>query len=1034
MSIEKIHVGLLNLFLSTVLIYDSLTLCSQKEIPSSSDGEYNSFALLLAVEAGNREVVTLLLDKGVDINAKDNGGLTALIMAASEGHSEIIALLLKRGADINAEDKWGRIALMLASKKGHKEVVALLLDNGANLNARTDNGETALMMATKKEVIELLLEKGADINAKDNTDKTVLMDAVIIKSKELIALLLKKGADVNAKNKDGRTALIYAVQFWLRHEDSGEVIALLLEKGADINARDKWDKTVLMVAVQERMKENVELLLDKGADINAKNNDGLTALMVAASMVAVAKPASWKGYSEIIALLIERGADLNAKDKDGRTALMFAIKEGMNGSIEVQLDIGKEGMREGIGLLLDKGADINAKDKGGRIALMFASMLGHKEVVALLLERGADLNAKDKDGRTALIFACTRDNKEVVALLIERGADLNAKDKDERTAMFRAVKNGYKELVELLLDKGADFNDVSFKDSSDLVSGARIGSKQKVALLLDKGIDVNSKDNNGMTALMAAAAAGHKEMVTLLLDRGADLKANDDKYGGTALLWAAEKGHKEVIALLLDRGANINAKANNRRTALMVSVYHNRKEIIASLLDKGADINAKDQDGATALTLATKNGHKTVIALFFRADIKPLFEQNRCTTIDRTRRLLEQKLHRLSMKLKTLVLTDFTKTIGGRDFDTLSAEQAVTNTVNDLKILQKSKSKVESSFKGDKASKAITGLLVTNIDLTRITGLTNTITRSENQSIEQQAYSEDSEQKEIYSGLSIDSGLMHTLIPAILLRAIEDRYKVEVHKLFDCIGGTGFGSIVTLGLAATRDNNTRFIDSQRIVDFFYKEGPKIFLKKGKKDYYDVRKLQKTLILYFNDLNLSDTLINVVVPCTRLSPNESYTFDSEEAQKSLSYDFLMRNVIRASCADDYNFPIIAIEDIAHIKKALYRSVVPPYNPTDDVYAQLRTKAEKKDIRLLSLGASYVADSDFEKEHGFRKMNERLARELNNYKRLMPKLAVGPQKKWGDMDDARQELLDFYSQESEKLIEDNNFIRLLVESRK
>ena len=43
-------------------------------------------------------------------------------------------------------------------------------------------------------------------------------------------------------------------------------------------------------------------------------------------------------------------------------------------------------------------------------------------------------------------------------------------------------------------------------------------------------------------------------------------------------------------------------------------------------------------------------------------------------------------------------------------------------------------------------------------------------------------------------------------------------------------------------------------------------------------------------------------------------------------------------------------------------------------------------------------------------------------------------VNQEKKWGDMDDARQELLDFYSQEAEKLVEDNNFIRLLVESRK
>ena len=69
-------------------------------------------------------------------------------------------------------------------------------------------------------------------------------------------------------------------------------------------------------------------------------------------------------------------------------------------------------------------------------------------------------------------------------------------------------------------------------------------------------------------------------------------------------------------------------------------------------------------------------------------------------------------------------------------------------------------------------------------------------------------------QGEIYTGLSIDSGLMHTLIPAVILHAIEEKYKVETHKLFDCIGGTGFGAIIALGLTATRDNNTRFMDSK----------------------------------------------------------------------------------------------------------------------------------------------------------------------------------------------------------------------------
>ena len=138
--------------------------------------------------------------------------------------------------------------------------------------------------------------------------------------------------------------------------------------------------------------------------------------------------------------------------------------------------------------------------------------------------------------------------------------------------------------------------------------------------------------------------------------------------------------------------------------------------------------------------------------------------------------------------------------------------------------------------------------------------------------------------------------------------------------------------------------------------------------------FTVRNLKKVLNTYFSDLNLSDTLTHVIVPCSKLSPNQSYIFDSQEAQKSLSYDFQMQDVIQASCADGYYFPVVTIEDIAHNKKANYRSFIPPYNPIEDVYTQLLRKRKKKDIRLLSLGASYFAESDFEKELWFRKIHE------------------------------------------------------------
>jgi cytohesin len=60
-----------------------------------------------AAAGGDSKRVKELLDKGLDIDAKDNRGNAPLHIAALEGHLKIVELLIARGADVNARMKYG---------------------------------------------------------------------------------------------------------------------------------------------------------------------------------------------------------------------------------------------------------------------------------------------------------------------------------------------------------------------------------------------------------------------------------------------------------------------------------------------------------------------------------------------------------------------------------------------------------------------------------------------------------------------------------------------------------------------------------------------------------------------------------------------------------------------------------------------------------------------------------------------------------------------------------------------------------------
>ena len=83
-----------------------------------------------AVFIGNIEIIKLLLEYDIDIDAVDIDGDSALLLAVHEKNAEIVETLLQKGANVNFQDEDLRTALFYATPKMAK----LIFDHATNLD------------------------------------------------------------------------------------------------------------------------------------------------------------------------------------------------------------------------------------------------------------------------------------------------------------------------------------------------------------------------------------------------------------------------------------------------------------------------------------------------------------------------------------------------------------------------------------------------------------------------------------------------------------------------------------------------------------------------------------------------------------------------------------------------------------------------------------------------------------------------------------------------------------------------------------
>ncbi|KAF9874739.1 ankyrin repeat protein [Colletotrichum karsti] len=344
-------------------------------------------AIQAAASYGCIDIMELLLEKGVELNPQDGDFDNALQAAASSSHFGIAKLLLEKGAYVsgdairaaaargngnivelllekrmNLHARNGELddALRAAVSSGHSHVVELLLKNGADANVHVDMYGDALQTAScdgKFDIAKLLLQGGAKIKAEGGFYGNALEAALSNCHWSIAELLFKRGASI--QGGDGYSALRTALE-----DGEANIVELLLENGSFLGAEGGNYWPLLRTASEKGDTGIVKLVLEKLTDFDAESGNLNDALRAAHN----------KGFGDIVKMLLKKVADTTTEGNGFGFALEIASERGHSDIVR---------------LLLEKGSDLGAQSAELDKALEAAHKKGYSDIVEMLEERGA---------------------------------------------------------------------------------------------------------------------------------------------------------------------------------------------------------------------------------------------------------------------------------------------------------------------------------------------------------------------------------------------------------------------------------------------------------------------------------------------------------------------------------------------------------------------------------------------------------------------------------------------------------------------
>ncbi len=489
--------------------------------------------LFTAIKEGDLQLVSKLVDNGVQVDILFGMRGTPLCAAIAAKQPEIVRFLIEARCDVNAKDFDGEPPLCLAIRKEHNELAKIIINSsGCDLN-KVDpvTWNSPLCVAINQghlKVVKWLIDAGCDINKRGKTENTPLHFAVFFEKTGMIkAILDSKLVQVNRVNKNGLAPIhIAAAVSDIKIMESLIVQCdLVIDADEENNLHDSQDldinmvttfeyNTALHVAVLHRNIEVIQCLIDIGCKVNMQNYQGQTPLFLACEANRI----------DLVMTLLGCKADPNLMGSQRKCLYHTVVTNRKIAPLHLCVTYGNYFL---VRNLIHHGADINVQDDMGGTPLMYALYRNKPDIVSLFFKegitKGLDVNITDTHLSTAL-YAVNNCNqaRHFAQKLIGLGCSVNHTNGYGKSPLHAAVEMDCTEVAEVLLDHGACIN--MFHDGATPLHGCAFEDLVDMAkILLFYGADVNIRDESGDSSLALALENNSLEFATLLIKTGYNL-------------------------------------------------------------------------------------------------------------------------------------------------------------------------------------------------------------------------------------------------------------------------------------------------------------------------------------------------------------------------------------------------------------------------------------------------------------------------------------------------------------------------------